>query len=61
MDVYRLAKERGYVVDEVRVALDGDRTRTGWLVFDLADQTFVHAAVNWATAADLEAYLRDSA
>ena len=59
-DVYRLAEERGYVVDEVTVALGEGRTRPGWMVFDLADQTFVHPAVNWKTAEEVEAYLNDS-
>ena len=42
------------------MALDNGSTRPGWLVYDLGWGCFVHAAVNWTTAAEVEAYIKES-
>ena len=60
MNLDAFAKESGFAVQEVEVALEAGRTRPGWLVYDLAAGTFVRAAVNWTTAAEVEAYIQDS-
>lgn len=60
MDLHTLAEERGYIIEEVPVELGDGRTRSGWLMFDLASESFVARAVNWTTAAEVEAHIRDS-
>jgi hypothetical protein len=60
MSISALAEERGYLVQEVEVALSEGRTRPGWLVYDLASGEYVQSAVNWTTEAEVEAYIRES-
>jgi hypothetical protein len=57
MDLDALAEDRGYLVEEVPVDLGDGRTRSGWLVFDIASSSFVGEAVNWTTAAEVEEYI----
>jgi predicted glycoside hydrolase/deacetylase ChbG (UPF0249 family) len=44
----------------MEVALDDGRTRPGWLIFDLADRTFPHEAVNRTTNAQVEEFIEDA-
>jgi hypothetical protein len=55
-----LADERGYVVEKVEVPLGHGATSPGWLVFDLADQTFIPQALGWTSAEEVEAYIREA-
>lgn len=58
--VYALAEERGYVIEEHPVEIGDGQTRPGWLIFDLACNSFAWGTVNWTDIAQVEAHILEN-
>jgi hypothetical protein len=54
------AEEIGFLVEDVPVDLDDGRTRPGFLVLDMSDNTFMTAAVNMTRVEEVREYILES-